>query len=105
MPRGDRTGPRGMGRATGRGAGYCTGYGTPGYANPVGCGFGFGRGRGYRRMYYGAPFRSQFGYPAYPETFEPAVDEKEFLKRQEEYLKGELEQVKKRLSGYRDDEE
>ncbi|MGI6207796.1 MAG: DUF5320 domain-containing protein, partial [Anaerolineae bacterium] len=42
MPRGDRTGPQGMGPMTGRGAGYCAGYGVPGYANPVGGrGFGF----------------------------------------------------------------
>lgn len=102
MARGDGTGPRGMGRMTGRGAGYCTGYATPGYANPAGCGFGFGRGRGSGRAYYGAPIR--YGYPGYSESYS-AVDEKEFLKRQEEYLKGELEQVKKRLSGYRDDEE
>lgn len=103
MPRGDGTGPRGMGRMTGRRAGYCTGYATPGYGNPAGCGFGFGRGRGNRRAYYGAPIR--YGYSAYPESYEPVVDEKEFLKRQEEYLKGELEQVKKQLSNYRNDEE
>ena len=38
MPRGDRTGPMGMGPMTGRAAGYCAGYGVPGYANPTtGC--------------------------------------------------------------------
>ncbi len=50
MPRGDRTGPTGMGARTGRGAGYCGGYGMPGYANPgqgAGYGMGFGRGRGF----------------------------------------------------------
>lgn len=35
MPGGDGTGPMGMGSMTGRGAGYCAGYDTPGYANPV----------------------------------------------------------------------
>jgi hypothetical protein len=41
MPGGDRTGPLGYGPMTGRGAGYCAGYVTPGYGNPA-----FGRGRG-----------------------------------------------------------
>jgi hypothetical protein len=36
MPRGDRTGPAGMGPMTGRAAGYCAGYGMPGYRNPYG---------------------------------------------------------------------
>ncbi|NLV49386.1 MAG: DUF5320 domain-containing protein, partial [Clostridiales bacterium] len=36
MPRGDGTGPMGMGRMTGRGAGYCAGFAAPGYSNPVG---------------------------------------------------------------------
>ena len=45
MPWGDRTGPGGMGPMTGRGAGYCAGYPTPGYMNP-GQGRGFGRGMG-----------------------------------------------------------
>ena len=49
MPRGDRTGPAGMGPMTGRGAGYCAGYSVPGFANPAfgrGLVFGFGRGLG-----------------------------------------------------------
>ncbi|HEY41069.1 MAG TPA: DUF5320 domain-containing protein [Dehalococcoidia bacterium] len=58
MPFGDRTGPRGTGPMTGRGAGYCGGFGRPGYTNPTpGSGwFGFGwrgwgsgRGRGFGR--------------------------------------------------------
>ena len=48
MPRGDGTGPMGMGPMTGRGAGYCAGFRVPGYANPA-RGFGYGFGRGYRR--------------------------------------------------------
>jgi len=35
MPRGDGTGPAGMGPMTGRAAGYCAGYGVPGFMNPV----------------------------------------------------------------------
>jgi hypothetical protein len=49
MPRGDRTGPTGLGPLTGRGAGFCAGFKVPGYANLiVGCGLGFGRGRMYK---------------------------------------------------------
>ena len=57
MPRGDGTGPMGMGPMTGRGAGYCAGFGAPGYMNAgpgwsyrrafgPGTSFGYGRGRG-----------------------------------------------------------
>ena len=35
MPWGDGTGPTGLGPMTGRAAGFCAGYGVPGYANPV----------------------------------------------------------------------
>ena len=54
MPFGDRTGPRGMGPMTGRGAGYCAGFGQPGFANPIpgrgwlGFGFGWGGWGGWR---------------------------------------------------------
>lgn len=75
MPGGDGTGPAGMGPMTGRAAGYCAGYGVPGYMNPIpGRGFGFwGRGRGggfgRRNWYYatGAPgwARAAAGYPAF----------------------------------------
>ena len=45
----------GQGPMTGRGAGYCAGYGVPGYANPWGGAFGGarggGRGRGWRHGY------------------------------------------------------
>lgn len=86
MPGGDRTGPGGFGPMTGRAAGYCAGYGMPGYANPtLGRGYG-GWGRGYggwgggyrgwggggwghRNWYYatGLPgwARAGWGYPAW----------------------------------------
>ena len=76
MPFGDGTGPRGMGPMTGRGAGYCAGFGQPGFTNllpwstrfglgwrPQYFGWGYGRGRvrgrgfGLRRlMPYGNPW-------------------------------------------------
>jgi hypothetical protein len=49
MPRGDGTGPMGMGPMTGRAAGYCAGYGVPGFTNPYGgrgLGMAWGRGGG-----------------------------------------------------------
>ena len=75
MPFGDGTGPRGMGPMTGRGAGYCAGFGRPGFTNPMpgrgrfGVGFGLGLGRGgpYTYPYAGrygvaAPYMG-YGYP------------------------------------------
>ena len=115
MPGGDRTGPRGMGPMTGRGMGYCTGYGAPGYANPApGYGYGMGwrgggrgwggGGRGWRHMYYatGLPgwmrtgFAPPWGYTPYwqPMTQEQEVD---MLKEQAEALKSELDAIAKRL--------
>lgn len=67
MPRGDGTGPMGLGPMTGKGMGCCPGNAAPGYAN---CGFGRGRGRGFRNMYFmaGAPAWARNG--AYPAGFQ-----------------------------------
>jgi len=93
MPRGDGTGPAGLGAMTGRRAGYCTGYGVPGYANPVfGC--GMGRGRGFRRMQY-APYAPYWG-TGYAD-FKP-VDEKKALSNQADMLEKELKEIKQRLN-------
>jgi hypothetical protein len=99
MPRGDGTGPMGMGSMTGRGAGYCAGYGVPGFANPMYRGGGFGRGRGFRRMYYatGIPGSGRFGYPAYQAGYAPGINERDFLNQQVESMESELQQMKKRL--------
>jgi hypothetical protein len=114
MPKGDRTGPMGMGMQTGRGAGYCGGLDRPGYS-AVGFGWrngmGFGCGRGMRsagprrgigvvfdrlicsgwrgglRMRGDVPF---YGNPD-PET------EKRLLARQAEDLQIELDTIRKRL--------
>jgi hypothetical protein len=67
MPFGDRTGPRGMGPMTGRGVGFCAGFGQPGFTSPMplrgwfgfGRGFGRGRGRGMGRRWFSP-------YPYYP---------------------------------------
>jgi hypothetical protein len=124
MPAGDGTGPMGMGPMTGRAAGYCAGFGAPGYANPVrgrgfgmgwgrggGWGGGWGRGRGWRNMYYatGLPGWARFGYaPAWgqpaavaygpyaaPPTPEQEVD---FLKGQAEWMKEQLDAISQRIA-------
>jgi len=115
MPRGDRTGPWGEGPMTGRGAGRCAGFPVPGYRNPVGfrCGrgfgrgfgFGFGRGRGFGRGFYGAGFPGRVPFWGYYGSYEPAVSEKEFLKKEAEFLEKELEQIKKLLASSKEDEE
>lgn len=111
MPRGDGTGPMGMGPMTGRGTGYCNGFVAPGYANPAGFaggfGGGFGRRRGFRRMFYatGVPGWAQYGYPANTGMNTAAFDEKAFLNNQAEFLENQLQRVKKRLSSLNDETE
>jgi hypothetical protein len=110
MPRGDGTGPAGMGPMTGRAAGYCAGYNVPGYMNPVGgrMGMGFGRGFG-RGMGWGRGWRFG-GYPGsvpygsvpygavpYGVNYSPE-QEAESLKTQAKYLQDEIEAIQKRLS-------
>lgn len=66
MPRGDGTGPAGMGPMTGRGAGFCAGSRVPGFLNSSsGRGLGFGRGRGYGRMLWAAGLIPGCAYLAY----------------------------------------
>ncbi len=50
MPRGDRTGPNGMGSKTGRGAGFCSGNNEPGCTTAGGRGVGMGIRGGGRGM-------------------------------------------------------
>lgn len=107
MPRGDGTGPMGMGPMTGRGAGYCAGYPVPGFANydVVGYGRGMGGGRGFRRMFYltGLPGWARYGYGAAMPNGQ-VYDEKAALKSQEEFLETQLKQVKDRLKSFNEEE-
>jgi len=115
MPRGDATGPMGMGPMTGRGAGYCAGYGVPGYVNNIpgrGFGMGFGRGAsfggrggrgggfGFRNRFYatGVPGWARFGggMAAPYQSIDPEL-EKQALGNQAEILQTELDAIKKRL--------
>ncbi len=116
MPRGDRSGPNGMGSGTGRRAGYCYGndvpgfmsggfggrgrgfgfghgYAGPGYGVPgYGRGFGFRRGGG--RWYDGAPWAGPGYYDGYPDN---AVSEKEMLERNVSDMKSSLKAMEERL--------
>ncbi len=108
MPFGDRTGPWGLGRMTGRGAGYCAGHPAPGYMNPVpGRGLGrrgFGRRRGGGRGFgwgpppWGAPYGSYA--PAYGPAYAPSYgpeDDVTALKDQAKYFEEALQDIKKRI--------
>jgi len=126
MPRGDGTGPMGMGPMTGRAAGYCAGYPVPGFMNPyggrVGFGRGFGRGLGWglgmgrggwgrRNMFYATGLtgwqRAATGYvpPAYgaappyvPPYAPPTKDQElEALKAQAEGFQQALDDIRKRM--------
>jgi hypothetical protein len=115
MPRGDGTGPRGTGPMSGRAAGYCAGYGRPGFANPGfgrGRGLGMGWGRGLRGRDFGG--RGRFGWaPAWPPAFREMQplswpeegaqrldesEEKRILKNQLESLDIEISAIRKRLA-------
>jgi hypothetical protein len=104
MPRGDRTGPIGAGRRTGREAGWCAGYDRPGFANPtprLGLQLGYrggrrGNGRGRRKMYCatGLPgwARADFVPPA-----AAAGQELADLKAQAAWLAEGLDAMRKRI--------
>jgi len=117
MPRGDGTGPGGLGPMTGRAAGYCAGYSVPGYMNPsggrLGLGFGYGRGygrgfgrgmgRGYGRAYWPANFYPvtpppvAYGGGFYPPPVEPK-QEMEMLAEEAKALKEQLEAINKHIT-------
>ena len=122
MPRGDRTGPLGMGPMTGRAAGYCAGYPVPGYMNPSGGrgigmawgrGYGRGGGRGFGRGFgvpvplgypdysAGAPYVAPYApTPGFDAPYAPVSDpgsELDALKQQADYLVDTLDGIKKRI--------
>ena len=118
MPRGDRTGPSGLGPMTGRVAGYCTGYPVPGFMNPPrgsGRGLGRGRGRGWRRgygrgwwwAYPRVPMRPLYAdTPVYPSVIQPPSPEQEVaalenyqkeLEAEKADLEQEMDQIKSRI--------
>jgi ribosomal protein L15 len=108
MPGGDRTGPRGLGPKTGRSLGYCSGYDSPGYANPSfgrgfgrGWGRGFGRGlRGRGRGFWWRGYRDPYYQPQTPFGVNPQPnkdEEKAYLEDIIESLEEEIKMAKERL--------
>ena len=103
MPGGNGMGPMGAGPMTGRSAGFCTDYATPGFANPVGgrgLGLGMGRGRGFvvggRGGGFG--FRNRYHAPVVQQAPAMSADqEKDYLINEVKVLENELEATKQRL--------
>ncbi len=114
MPRGDGTGPQGRGAMTGRGMGFCSGAGAPGYIDAAwGGGYGRGRrgnnatcrsglwsGRGWR---FQSATTAQPGWARFGNPFDASrrVDpewERRVLNEQAETLTVELEHIKARLA-------
>ena len=109
MPGGNGTGPMGMGPMTGRAAGFCAGFGVPGYANPVaGRGRAFGRGRGFGhgrcfgwagRGYAGGAMPFGSPYAPMPAPVPPSPEqEMSALRAQAEYLDSALAEIRARLA-------
>ena len=105
MPHGDGTGPAGMGPMTGRGAGFCAGYGAPGFMNRgVGWGHGAwgGGGRGRRNMYWATGltgWQRAGGYPQVPfAPYQPTADqERAALKGQVKYMEDSIKEAQERI--------
>lgn len=117
MPQGDRTGPAGMGPRTGRGMGFCSGFGSPGFTRGARRGFGggwgkgfkrgFGQGFGWRRLGVAAAQPIWEPQPVYPAE-QPAPltkdqekqmldDEVKAIEEEKRSLADELEAIKKRI--------
>ena len=105
MPRGDRTGPEGMGPMTGRAAGDCAEYDIPGYANPAGrrgrgrwfsrgFGRGFGRSMGWRNRFAAGP--SWWDFPQAAPRVSPE-QETSWLKARAAELEAALKHISERL--------
>jgi hypothetical protein len=126
MPRGDKTGPWGLGPKTGRAAGYCAGYDAPGYINPTpgfsrGYGWGFGRGwrrgygrgfgRGFSRRWRGRmwsyPPRQPFMYPpiqsrSTKQELTALEEYKKELEEERNLIDQEIRELKKEITGSKD---
>lgn len=112
MPRGDGTGPDGMGPMTGRGMGFCAGYDAPGFINNAGVGRranffgGRGRGRGWRNQYYATGRTAWMRDNFY--NNEPLIskeDEITSLKREQENLRNTISRIDARLGELQGDRE
>ena len=100
MPRGDKTGPMGMGSMTGRAAGRCAGHAVAGHMS-AGHGGGQGRGRG-RGGGGGRDWRNRCCAPGFVAA-EALTEAPEALTKEQELaiLKGQAEQLEETLEGIR----
>lgn len=102
MPRGDRTGPWRAGPMTGRGAGYCAGYDTPGFADAAPDRPFIGRGgRGGRNRFFANGLtgweRGGMGYRSFRPASPGAEDELRHLEQQVDYLEKTLTGIRDRI--------
>jgi hypothetical protein len=102
MPRGDGTGPAGMGPMTGRGAGFCAGYHAPGFADAAPGRFFFGRGGRGRRNRFHATGRA--GWMRGDTGFRPFGAAAPRFSPEDEHsrLVREADDLERALSGLRD---
>ncbi len=93
MPWGDGTGPMGLGPRTGRGLGFCSGTGVPGFAWGRGIGRAWGRGLG---LHWGRGMGWQWFWRT---ASAPLSEEerKEILRAQLSALDAQREWLKKQL--------
>jgi len=121
MPKGDRTGPMGTGAMSGRAAGVCAGFNSPGYARPMNAG-GAGMRAGRRRGGWRGPaaggrgwcFRpfatgpmGRMGSGGYGSALQPLDPEleRETLRNRSRVLQSELDAVKRRLAEIQPEEQ
>lgn len=102
MPFGDGTGPLGQGPRTGRGAGFCAGFGAPGSFSRGGGFSGRGRGgHGWRNRFFlqGSPgWQGAFGRPFGSPYAAPGRDEEiGALKAQAGFFERALDEIRKRI--------
>jgi len=116
MPRGDRTGPAGMGPMTGRAAGYCAGFMNP-YGGRFGVGrgglpYGGGRGRawgggrgwgwgGAMGAYGPGYYPGAYGYPPAPIYPQAPAQERKFLEQEAKAIEEELKAIRNRIEELR----
>lgn len=100
MPRGDRTGPAGLGPMTGRGLGYCSGSAQPGFASGWG-GRGMGRGRGWGRgMGFGWRYGAAPGF-GFQRSFPSGAEMRSDLEAYRDELTRELQGIEETMAEQR----
>lgn len=105
MPRRDGTGPMGIGPASGRGLGGCTGVNAPATGWGYGAGFRAGYGGGGMRLRCGlgagrgGRWAGGWGLPFAGAAFAPSPqDEQQALQNQARILEAELKAIQRRMA-------